>query len=331
MGSPEAQPNDSATGDKAVDHAFIPALVPESVDTSATFQKVAEVRLPVVDERRPGKDASEAELLPPDSNQHSSSSQPSSSSSTSLQPSPAVSCSSDQPDDADSIPVSSTELVPKHLNSSSPEAAHPKDSALHRKAPREVRLFSKAPSQRSPRGHKREDNRNEGLELARQRYQQEKAARQQPTQQSQGSHKSSKAEHREDTPPVALTLRQSKPASSTKDPPLPRHKPVARLPGQPSVISHSMQSSARGGNARGLRPVSRPFNGRPYPSHSTSRYNYPDWTTWQELTVKIYNLPPTATTRDVYRCFSRQGNIVRIELYENTRGERDGNASVKFR
>lgn len=340
MALPETQPNDAATGYKAVDHSSIPALVPESIDATATTQTVAEVRLPVVDERLSGKDANEAELLPPDSNQHSSSSQPSSSSSTPLQASPAISIPSDQPDLPGNISLPSTELIPNHINSSSPEAAHTKDGPLHIEAHREVRLFSEAPS---PRRRKREANRNEGLKLARQRYQQEKAARQQQTQKFQGCNKSSKARHREDVPPVALTLRQSRPASSIETPPFPRHKPMVRLSGQPSVISHSMQSSARGGNARGSampfasgsgnyqRPTSRPFNAQPYPSKCTSRYNAPAWTSWQELTVRIHGLPATATTRDIYRCFSKQGKIVQIELFENTRGERDGNAIVKFR
>lgn len=343
MGSPDTQPEDAGIGDKVAHHVFIPALVPESSVAFATIQTVAEVRLPIIDERRPENDASEAELLPPDSAQHSSSSQPSSSSSSSLQASPAVSYSSDQPDLADNISLSSTELISKHVNSSSSEEARPKGSAVHGKGPCQAKTLPNAPSQGSPRCREREGNRYEGLKLARQRYQQEKAARQQQTQPIKGSRVSSKVEHREDTLPVALTLPQSKPASSIETPPFPIPKPMVRLPGQQSVMPHSKQPSTRGGDARGSsmpfgsrrvnyqRPFSRPFNSRPYPANSTGRYNAPDWTTWQDLTVKIHDLPATATTRDLYRCFSRQGNIVRIELYENTRGERDGKASVKFK
>ena len=56
-----------------------------------------------------------------------------------------------------------------------------------------------------------------------------------------------------------------------------------------------------------------------------------DWTKWVELGLRISGLPPSATTRDLYRCFSEEGNIVLIELYENTRNERQGTACVRFR
>jgi len=339
MESPQAQPIDTGPGDRADDHGIVSTLVPEFARALTSIRKVAEVRLPVWDERRPGKDTSEqenVELLPPDSDQHS---HHSSSSSASLHASPAVSSSPDQPDPADNISLSSIELNSKDANSSSPEKGPSKDSAFRGKAHHDVKASFKAPSPRSARRREREYTQNEGLKLARQRYQQEKDARH---QQVEESHESSKAGHRE-APPVPLTLCQSKPASSIQNPPFPARKPVVKLPGQPSVMSHSIQSSVGGGISRGSsmpfspgngnyrRPISRPFNGRSYPSKSTSRYNAPDWTSWQELTVKIYGLPATSTTRDLYRCFSRQGNITGIELYENTRGVRDGKASVKFK
>ena len=56
-----------------------------------------------------------------------------------------------------------------------------------------------------------------------------------------------------------------------------------------------------------------------------------DWTKWVELGLKISGLPPSTTTRDLYQCFSKEGNIVLIELYENTRSEREGTACVRFR
>ena len=56
-----------------------------------------------------------------------------------------------------------------------------------------------------------------------------------------------------------------------------------------------------------------------------------DWTKWVELGLKISGLPPSTTTRDLYRWFSKEGNIVFIELYENTRSQREGTACVRFR
>lgn len=349
MATPEPHSEDAGAGE-VVHDAFIPAMTSKTDDVFALDQDVVEVRLPVVDERRPGKDASVAELLLPDPNQHSSSLQLSSSSSSSLQlssssssslrASPAVSFSSDPPGYADNISLSSIEVNPQDVNSSSSEEADPKKSALCSKAPHEVTQDSEAQSHRSPRRRGSEDHRNEGLKLARRRYQQEKATRPQEPQEIQGIHDPSEAKQGEDALPIALTPRQPKPVSSVEILPFPLHKPVVKLPGQPSVMSYSMQSSAKSGSARGLpipfrsgggnnqRPISRPVNGRPY---YTAHHNAPDWTTWQDLTVRIHGLPATTTTRDLYRCFSRQGTIVRIELFENTRGERDGNASVKFR
>ncbi len=338
MGSPEPHSEDAGAGE-VVHDAFIPAMT-STDDVFALDQEVVEVRLPVVDERRPGKDASVAELLLPDPNQHSSSLQLSSSSSSSLRASPAVSFSSDQPGYADNISLSSNEVNHQDVNSSSSEEAHPKKSALCSKAPHGVTQDSEAQSQRSPRRRGPEDHRNEGLKLARRRYQPGKATRPQEPQKIQAIHDPSEAKQREDTLPIALTPRQPKPISSVEILPFPLHKPVVKLPGQPSVMSYFMQSSAKSGSARGSpipfrsgggnyqRPISRPVNGRPY---STAHHNAPDWTTWQDLTVRIHGLPATTTTRDLYRCFSRQGTIVRIELFENTRGERDGNASVIFR
>ena len=67
------------------------------------------------------------------------------------------------------------------------------------------------------------------------------------------------------------------------------------------------------------------------PAFSFSRRLEDDWTKWVELGLKISGLPPSTTTRDLYRCFSKEGNIVLIELYENTRSEREGTACVRFR
>ena len=67
------------------------------------------------------------------------------------------------------------------------------------------------------------------------------------------------------------------------------------------------------------------------PAFGFSRGHEDDWTKWVELGLKISGLPPSTTTRDLYRCFSKEGNIVLIELYENTRSEREGTACVRFR
>ena len=67
------------------------------------------------------------------------------------------------------------------------------------------------------------------------------------------------------------------------------------------------------------------------PASGFTRRVQDDWTKWVELGLRISGLPPSTTTRDLYRCFSKEGNIVLIELYENTRSEREGTACVRFR
>ena len=79
---------------------------------------------------------------------------------------------------------------------------------------------------------------------------------------------------------------------------------------------------------------SRPHHNQDHvmkPAFGFSRKVQDDWTKWVELGLKISGLPPSTTTRDLYRCFSKEGNIVLVELYENTRSEREGTACVRFR
>ncbi|KAI9703299.1 MAG: hypothetical protein M1836_007865 [Candelina mexicana] len=56
-----------------------------------------------------------------------------------------------------------------------------------------------------------------------------------------------------------------------------------------------------------------------------------DWQTWVEIGVKVFGLPTNSTTLDIYRLFSKEGSIETIEIFENTRGIREGNARIRFR
>ena len=76
------------------------------------------------------------------------------------------------------------------------------------------------------------------------------------------------------------------------------------------------------------RPSQHLANGSTYASNHGRQA---EWTFWQELSVKISDLPASTTTRDLWRCFSGQGTINLIEFFENQRGQREGNAVVKFR
>jgi len=54
------------------------------------------------------------------------------------------------------------------------------------------------------------------------------------------------------------------------------------------------------------------------------------WQEWQELTVRVANLPPTVTTWNLWERFQREGTVVFIELFDDRQGRRDGNAKIRF-
>lgn len=57
------------------------------------------------------------------------------------------------------------------------------------------------------------------------------------------------------------------------------------------------------------------------------------WTTREHLYIKVYGLPKSTTTRDLWTAFKNEGHIAYIQIYENenAKGYRDRKASVKFR
>ncbi|MCJ1464650.1 hypothetical protein MMC07_003263 [Pseudocyphellaria aurata] len=55
-----------------------------------------------------------------------------------------------------------------------------------------------------------------------------------------------------------------------------------------------------------------------------------DWTSWIELSVRLFGLSPNVSTRDLWKSFSKEGTIAIIELYEDNRGNRDGKGVVRF-
>lgn len=82
------------------------------------------------------------------------------------------------------------------------------------------------------------------------------------------------------------------------------------------------------------RPFFRPFTGQfnySTGSNGIGRNSSEDWRRWVELGIKIFDLPAITTTRDLWQRFSQEGNIVYVELYENTSGQPDGKACVRFR
>lgn len=64
------------------------------------------------------------------------------------------------------------------------------------------------------------------------------------------------------------------------------------------------------------------------PQHAAISLVPEGWRNWAEVTVKINGLPPDAQTIDVFHMCKDEGNIIRINLFEDRRGERTGDAEV---
>ena len=112
--------------------------------------------------------------------------------------------------------------------------------------------------------------------------------------------------------------------------------PVVRLPHHQSIMSspsrlfetlhmtHTLSSTSGRSNVDHGRGFS-------YPASTYKTAGQYDWTSWQELSIKVLDIPPSTTTRDLWNCFNKEGTIVGIELFENTKGQREGKASIRFR
>ena len=55
-----------------------------------------------------------------------------------------------------------------------------------------------------------------------------------------------------------------------------------------------------------------------------------DWTHWTELAIFLFRLPTTITTKDVWSALQKEGQIITIELFEDTTGFRNGKGRVRF-
>lgn len=211
-----------------------------------------------------------------------------------------------------------------------------------------VKKSFKASSSRGPLGRRR----NQGIKAAKQRFQLIKAARQQeakaaPEFLKAGNQMSSKSSAPLNNRSVALNSSSS--ASSTSQTSA-REKaasqPVVLLPSQslyaqkPTPFSTTANDFANQScqharpNSAFQHPLPQLPNGSSSPSSAMMSRNYrvqSDWPTREYLFIKVYGLPDSTTTRDLWAAFKGEGHIAHIRLYENARGYRDGNASIKFR
>ena len=79
------------------------------------------------------------------------------------------------------------------------------------------------------------------------------------------------------------------------------------------------------------RPLPSPISGASHvrPSGPFAR-RQDDWTHWMELAVFLFQLPSNVTTKDLWLALKDEGQIVTIELFEDTTGTRNGKARVRF-
>lgn len=64
---------------------------------------------------------------------------------------------------------------------------------------------------------------------------------------------------------------------------------------------------------------------------SPAARRWDDWGSWLEVSVKIYGLTRDIAISDLWRCFSKEGTVITIEIFEDTRGDPDGKGLVRFR
>lgn len=90
---------------------------------------------------------------------------------------------------------------------------------------------------------------------------------------------------------------------------------------------------SRGGSRGVTRRYDRRSNNqrRQYESRGRPSLNHADnWTTWTEISLKLCGLPDQIETLDVYHLLHEEGNISRIDLLEDNRGNKTGEAFVDF-
>ncbi|KAI0894141.1 RdRP-domain-containing protein [Annulohypoxylon nitens] len=90
-------------------------------------------------------------------------------------------------------------------------------------------------------------------------------------------------------------------------------------------------SSTNGAHER--RPSASNTNRKSASRHPSNPLDMrPEWSHWEKICLRLQNLPPTTTTRDLWALFKDHGEIVSIDLFERkSTGERDGSGRVYFR
>lgn len=280
----------------------------ESLETSSLFRPTSEVRLPIEDHRRPGTSVQASD--------HSTSHSPRSISATSSLPaSPILLSSSDQIDHREQVPFAplDNKVTDRRRNTSTPDnkrdgtlTVKPDKNTSSPELRNDLKVSIGADTAHRLQRSSRKDPADQGMEAARRRFLEDKSKRLLEVQRAEGAQK----------------LHQNSP--------LPR-KPGPKNPRQPSAMSGYIPPHSRSLGRSG-RSTTRPTNSMPYyPNMANANFRTNDWRMWQDVGVKVFDIPVTTTTRDLYLSFSKEGTIIAIDLYEDTRGQREGKACVKFR
>jgi len=54
------------------------------------------------------------------------------------------------------------------------------------------------------------------------------------------------------------------------------------------------------------------------------------WKSWPSLTVTLFNLPNTISTKALWKAFSMQGNIASIDIFEDRNGNPISKGRIRF-
>ena len=212
-----------------------------------------------------------------------------------------------------------------------------------RKLEHAVSKSSKSQLSRRTRG--RGDSRNVMMRQARLRYEQEKLAIQEQHQQKPAGSidvipKNLPTEVRRGSPVAGTTtiqranfnVQHHSAHQSFRPTNVPR--PFQSSP-NPAGIHESRSAVGRTDNVypRLHSSAHKPKGSFHYPQPlSSSVVRHQDgWSSWLELRVKVFGLPTTVTTLDLWQCFSKEGIIDAVEIFEDGKGTRDGKASVRYR
>lgn len=106
---------------------------------------------------------------------------------------------------------------------------------------------------------------------------------------------------------------------------------LARTPSHSPPKASDAQPRSRNIISRQTSSPQHPQSMRFRQHGCTAARRWADWQSWPEVRVKVFGLTPDITTADMWKCFSKEGTVITIELFEDARGARDGKGMVRFR